>query len=426
MRTDALVGIPAIVVLLVLALALPAAASDCTLGIFGNANEDETINMQDVTYTELIILEYRDKTELADAKYDGKINMQDVTQIELVILGKEKEMTIVDAEGAAKTVSMPVEEIIALNSDCIEAIRAIGANDRIVGIESSTSRKTLFFPELSMLPSIGRGSGPDIEKILEMEPDIVIAYAPKIYNPGHEELEDKLEPAVTVIRLDLFNRGTDKLREEMMKLGFMLGEVENALGYVEWYDGYVDTIEERVLTIPDADKPTVFLDWCASGDTARHTMAKGGLSEVCEKAGGNNIAADLPVPYPVVDLEWILERNPEVIVGYSHGRWFKGGCGYETDDESDVATYHEEIMGLVGFANMEAVGTGRVHIMGADIVTSPVYPVGLAYQAKWFHPELFEDLDPEAIHQEYIDEFCGIDYDVAEHGVFVYPPFEES
>ncbi len=41
-----------------LLLALPAAASDYTLGIFGNANEDDTINMQDVTYTELIILEY--------------------------------------------------------------------------------------------------------------------------------------------------------------------------------------------------------------------------------------------------------------------------------------------------------------------------------------------------------------------------------
>jgi len=51
-----------------LLLALPAAASDHTLGIYGNANEDDTINMQDVTYTELNILEYRDETELSDAK----------------------------------------------------------------------------------------------------------------------------------------------------------------------------------------------------------------------------------------------------------------------------------------------------------------------------------------------------------------------
>ena len=48
-------------------------------------------------YTELIILEYRDRTDLADGKYDGKTNMQDATQIELIIPGKEKELTIVDA-----------------------------------------------------------------------------------------------------------------------------------------------------------------------------------------------------------------------------------------------------------------------------------------------------------------------------------------
>ena len=41
--------------------------------------------------------------------------------------------------------------------------------------------------------------------------------------------------------------------------------------------------------------------------------------------------------------------------------------------------------------------------------------------AKWFHPELFEDLDPQAIHQEFLTEFQRLDYDLDERGVFVYP-----
>ena len=352
------------------------------------------------------------------------MDVLDVVLIKLIILGRESELTFVDAEGEAKTVSMPTEEIIPLNSDCVEAIRAIGAEDRIVGIESSTAKKSVFFPEISELPSVGRGSGPDIEKILMMKQDIVMAYAPGIYNPGHEELEDKIEPAVTVVRLDLFNREIEKLREEMMKLGYMLGEVENAGEYIEWYSQYVDEIEDRVLTIPDEHKPTVFLDWSSAGTTTRHTMAKGGLSEVCENAGGNNIAADLPVPYPVVEFEWILEEKPEVIVGYGHGRRFGGECGYETDDVSDVRTYYEELIGLECFVTIPAVENNRVYIMSADVVTSPVYPVGLAYMAKWFHSELFEDLDPNAIHQEYITEFPGLDIDLGEHGVFVYHPEE--
>ena len=116
-----------------LLLALPAAASDFTLEIFGNANEDDTINMQDVTYTELIILEYRDETELTDAKYDGKINMQDVTQIELIILGKELELTIIDAAGNDVTVPMPVERA-AVNTYSAAAFRVLDAEDRIVGV----------------------------------------------------------------------------------------------------------------------------------------------------------------------------------------------------------------------------------------------------------------------------------------------------
>ena len=50
-RSTTLPGI-AMAVLLLVCCALPAAASDYTLEVFGNANEDDTINMQDVTYTE--------------------------------------------------------------------------------------------------------------------------------------------------------------------------------------------------------------------------------------------------------------------------------------------------------------------------------------------------------------------------------------
>ena len=119
-------------VVLLLALALPAAASDYTLGVFGNANEDDTINMQDVTYTELIILEYRDETELADGKYDCKINMQDVTQIELIILGNEKELTYLDIFGEAETVNKPIERLVNLGWNGIDMTRALGAREIIV------------------------------------------------------------------------------------------------------------------------------------------------------------------------------------------------------------------------------------------------------------------------------------------------------
>lgn len=74
---------------------------------------------------------------------------------------------------------------------------------------------------------------------------------------------------------------------------------------------------------------------------------------------------------------------------------------------------------------VEAVKTEKVYIRYAHLHGSLHQPVGYVYMAKWFHPHLFEDLDPQAIHQELIDRFCpGLDFDVYKHGVFVYHPEE--
>jgi len=140
---------------MMLLLAMPAAASDFTLGVFGNANEDDTINMQDVTYTELIILEYRDETELSDAKYDSKINMQDVTQIELVILGKEKEITILDSADKIVTLNKPLERIIVGSGNQAEGVMVLKAVDTVVGVCSWITTQGTVYPELSELPPVG-------------------------------------------------------------------------------------------------------------------------------------------------------------------------------------------------------------------------------------------------------------------------------
>ncbi|MEA1998046.1 MAG: hypothetical protein U9N61_01790 [Euryarchaeota archaeon] len=57
-------------------------------------------------------------------------------------------------------------------------------------------------------------------------------------------------------------------------------------------------------------------------------------------------------------------------------------------------------------------------------ITGGKHFIAAAYMAKWFYPELFTDLDPKAIHQEYLTRFQRLDYDLDEHGVFVYHPEE--
>jgi iron complex transport system substrate-binding protein len=88
--------------------------------------------------------------------------------------------------------------------------------------------------------------------------------------------------------------------------------------------------------------------------------------------------------------------------------------GYER-----VSALLDTIITQPAFEASEAVKNKQVHLIYGDIVTDSWF-ISLVYFAKWFHPELFKDLDPEAMHQEYLTRFQGLDFDVRNQGVFAY------
>ncbi|RZN42795.1 MAG: ABC transporter substrate-binding protein [Methanosarcinales archaeon] len=416
-KTNTLVGITAI--MLLLALALPAAASDYTLGIFGNANEDDTINMQDVTYTELIILEYRDKTELSDAKHDDKINMQDVTQIELVILGKEKEITLIDAADRAVTVNKPIEGgIISFGTYTPEILRVLGEQDKLVAVNKYVKSNEVYFPELSKLPSIGSGYSPDLELVASLNPELVLAWTTK---PERiEALVDVVPNDCSVVSL-MFYRPEDMV-EETEKLAYVLGKRDEARCYIDdFHNEYIDLIKARTEGLSDAERQNIYVesDWGDKYNTWAGGSAANGFIEI---AGGRNIFADTPgTGSVIVDPEKVVEKNPDIIIRYIDA----ADAGYEVDDPSKMNALRESVMSRPELANVNAVEDGAVYVMDKDPIYGPDYPIAIAYWAKWSHPDLFGDLDPQAIHQQYID-IQGLDYDLNEHGVFVHPPLEGS
>ena len=397
-----------------------ASEDDFVLGIYGNANEDDTIDMRDLTYVKLIFFGKKPETELADAKYDGKINPLDFIQIKLIIVGKEKELTIVDdtvtdtyPNGKPVTVRKPIKRVILLNSDVAEAIKVLNARDKVVGVTSGITSRSTFFPELSKLPCVGKWKEEDIEKILSLNPDLVIGYGGSYYSRRTEEIYKDLP--ITVVKLQFYV--PEIMREDIGKLGYILGKVEEAEEYIGFKDECMGTINERVGKLSEDEKPQVYLEWATK---AYGTYTKGsGTHQVCTMAGGINIAADLSGPYAKVDPEWVIIQNPDIIFKHQYA-----GSGYEVDNPSEMKARRDEVMNRPELANVTAVKEEKVYLISSDILYGPGYFVGIAYMAKWFHPYLFADLDPEANHKEYLTRFLRLDYDVDEHGVFAYPPIE--
>ncbi|MEA2046152.1 MAG: ABC transporter substrate-binding protein, partial [Euryarchaeota archaeon] len=173
---------------------MPAGAADYTLGIFGNANMDDTIDEDDIAYVEGIIEGTNERTELADADYDGEVDEDDITQIELIIRGEEEELTVMDSLDRIVTVKKPVERIVMGTTSVADVTRMLGAQYRVVGVAKYIVTKPTYYPELSKLPSIG-GIPPDAEMILSLNPDLVTTWE---YDITKHDLDKKL-PGIPVV-----------------------------------------------------------------------------------------------------------------------------------------------------------------------------------------------------------------------------------
>ena len=204
-----------------------ASEDDFVLGVYGNANEDDTIDMRDLTYVKLIFFGKKTETELADAKYDGKINPLDFIQIKLIIVGKEKEITVIDSYERTKTVKKPIERIIVLSLHRAAPVRLIGAENKVVGVCLNIAREELLFPMMSKQPTVGKWWEPDPEAILALKPDIVIATGSAIF-----ELEEKIEPYTTVVCLHFFK--PENIMEDLTKLGYILDREDKAEEFIDW------------------------------------------------------------------------------------------------------------------------------------------------------------------------------------------------
>ena len=391
-----------------------ASEDDYVLGVYGNANEDDTIDMRDLTYVKLIFFGKKPETELADAKYDGEINPLDFIQIKLIIVGKEKEITIIcdPPYKTVVTVNKPLGRVVVFSSYAAEAIRVLKVADNVVAVSNSVSKgsSSEFFPELSKLPNIGSPYNPDIEKILALEggpPGAIITYDKY---PSPEILEDKLPENVIVLR---FGFKFPKLMMENFKmLGYIFDRKDETEEFSNFYEGHLNKIKARTEGLSEDKKPRVYLE----GYDAYIAHNKNTpFHELCTLAGGISIGADLPVEgwYTKVDPEWVIQQNPDIIV-----RYIGEGCGYGEDDPSKMKAIREEIMNRPELAKVTAVENGRVYCLGIPLIYKPRNFAGAEYMAKWFHPELFEDLGPKASHKEYVERYHDMPY----KGIYVYPP----
>jgi len=315
-------------------------------------------------------------------------------------------VTIIDSTGREVVLPQPLESIVALHTDVAEAIRALGAKDRIIGITKYMAGKAEYWPDLADATNCGSSFTPNYEQIIDLNPQVVIVYSGTFGFSAPTALEERMEPAgIKVVKLDCYKPET--MTRDVSTLGVMLGKEDRATEYITFIEGYLSTVNSRVKKLKADEKVRVYFEqW-----TNYKSVAEGaGYHDMILMAGGINVFAGAGVSYPIVSPEAILTEDPQLVIKNTQE------AGYTATDASGLQAIRDALLARAGWANMDAVKNNKVYVVSNELVGGTKKPIAICYIAKWLYPDKFQDMDPEAMLREFMEEYQGIPY----QGVYIY------
>lgn len=311
-------------------------------------------------------------------------------------------VNVIDFNNNSVSVDAPAHRIVSLASGATEIVCALDGGQSLVGRGSVST-----FPSYVMnITEVGRNSNsPDLELIIELSPDLVIADT-MLSADDQKSLEDAGIP----VMIERF-MSPDRIMTVIKNMGMVMGKKERASEINSFIEKNQKLLQERTADLKPVDMPAVFYE--SSPTKPYNTFSSSSsFDDIVVSAGGINIAGDLgneSISSPEVTPEWILQVDPDVILQRE-----------PSDDDytqDDLKALRETIISREELKDVQAVKDGRVYVISGKVTTGVRSIVGELYLAKWFHPELFSDIEPEAVHEALIKEFYNLDLE----GEYAYP-----
>jgi len=272
---------------------------------------------------------------------------------------------VVDDSGRAVNVAGIPQRIISLSPSSTEILFALGLGDKVVGVTDYCN----YPPEALSKAKIGGYSTPDVERIIALRPDLVLADS--IH--AEEVIPALEEKGLTVFALSPEN--LDGILEDIVMMGKITGSEKEATEVVTQMENRIEAITNRTQDVEE--RPGVFFVtwhdplWSVGSGTI--------IQELMEKAGGVNLFSDMS-GHGSVDLEMVVARNPGVIITCTgHG---------EAEGEP-----FEWAMGEPWLQVTEARKNNRIYQLDADLVNreGPRVVDALEWFAYFIHPEVFDE-----------------------------------
>ena len=204
-------------------------------------------------------------------------------------------------DGQQVILPQPARRIISLAPHLTELIYAAGAGDKLIAVSAYSD-----FPDAAKeLPQVGDASNLDLERIVMLKPDLVLAWKSNVSPFAVERLRRLSIPVYVTETRRL--AGIPKL---LRSIGTLVGTANTA-------EHAAQNFADRVRELEDGARGqkiiSTFIEiW---HDPLLSVNAEHVMSEVVALCGGRNILANAPILTPSIGLETLLEADPGAIIG---------------------------------------------------------------------------------------------------------------
>ncbi len=300
----------------------------------------------------------------------------DDTQLESMI-------TMIDGENRYVKINHPAKRVVSLASSVSEVVCALNVSDVLVGVDKYSTFPSYLADRIDSEPdfNVGSGATPSLDLIVFKNPDVVFAWP---YCIIIDQIEDRGIP-VFIIE---YPKTVSEVIEMIKTVGLIVGKEEKAEEISDFIMEYADSVKNRTEGLEQ--KPFVYFEFSKPGATGSSPTI---TSQLITLAGGINIAENETSQYVTLNSEYIIDKNPDIIIKFYYGT---------EPNEEEMNTVKDEIVSRAGWNEINAVKNDKVYVIDyAESSINPRLVIGLIRYAKWIHPGLFEDLNVEEV-SEYI------------------------
>lgn len=321
-----------------------------------------------------------------------------------VILGEGRQLYLV----AALDTQNPIERIVGWRKDLIQS------DPDTYG---AYLRK---FPDIAKIPTFGgfEDGTFDIEQAISQRPDVIILNIEAQHATEDARYIEKLDAlGIPVVYVDFRNNPMQNTEPTMRLFGQLFGKQARAEAFIDFRNQQIRRVTD-VIEARHPARPKVFIERIGGyTDDCCLSFGNENFGLFVEMAGGDNIAKGIiPTTFGQLNAEQVVVANPaQVVVTSANWEAFApGGHWVGVGPGADMAQARKKLAWYTqrpAYAGIKAQDDQAFHAIWHQFYNSPYQFVAIQQLAKWFHPTLFADLDPDASFRQLHEQFLPVPYE---------------